>query len=102
MAITLPNITHSLRRPAALDRVRMLRHAVPISLFVLATVFEFWEHWREEGDFILLDRLGMLEVLIFGLVGPIAVFLTISYLLQLMTELDNACSQTAAINRNLE
>lgn len=102
MAITLPKITHSLSQPAALERVRTLRYVVPVCLFVVATVFEFWEHWREEGEFILLDRLGALEVLIFGLVGPIAVYLTISYLLQIMSELDNARSQTAAINRNLE
>ncbi len=84
-----------------LGRVRALRYGVPILLFVLATLFEFWEHWRE-GEALLLDRVGVLEVLIFGLVGPIAVFLTISYLLQIMSELDNARRQTAAVNRNLE
>jgi len=102
MAITLPKLTNSLYQPAALARGRALRYGLPLCLFVLATAFEFWEHWREEGIFPLLDRLGALEVLIFGLIGPIAVFLTVSYLLQLMTELDNARQQTAAINRNLE
>lgn len=72
-----------------------------VVLFVLATAFEFWEHWRE-GETLLTDRIGTSEVLIFGLVGPFAVFLTVSYLLQIMTELENARNQTAAINRNLE
>jgi len=102
MAITLPKLTNSLYQPAALARGRALRYVVPICLFILATAFEFWEHWREEGMFPLLDRLGTLEVIIFGLVGPIAVYLTVNYLLQIMTELDNARQQTAVINRNLE
>ncbi len=79
----------------------MLRFAVPILLFVVATVFEFWEHWQENGS-LLLDQVGMTEVVVFGLAGPFAVFLTVNYLLHLMTELESARNQTAAINRNLE
>ncbi|MGQ9768034.1 MAG: sensor histidine kinase [Anaerolineae bacterium] len=99
--ITVPRLTTSMNQTEMLSRVRLLRFAVPIVLFVLATAFEFWEHWRE-GETLLTDRVGTLEVLVFGLVSPFAVFLTVSYFSQIMTELEKARNQTAAINRNLE
>ncbi len=51
---------------------------------------------------LLFDPLGLLEIFVFGLLGPLAVYLTLTYILHLMEELEGTRSQTAALNHNLE
>jgi signal transduction histidine kinase len=101
MNTALRNPIPALDVSARLRSVRVMRFALPLFLFVLATGFEVWEHWLE-GEAFFVDHLGLLEVLIFGILGPFAIYLTLTYVLQLLTELEQARADTTAINLNLE
>lgn len=101
MTITLPRLTTSVDQPGGLRFVRVVRFALPLFLFVLATSFEVGEHWLE-GEVFRMQPIGLLEILIFGVLGPLAVFLTLTYVLHLMEELERTSDQAAALNQNLE
>lgn len=87
--------------PTNLRRVRVVRFVLPLFLFFLASSFEIWEHWVKSKTFFL-DPGGILEVFIFGVLGPTAVFLTLTYLEGLLLELEEAQKQATAVNQNLE
>jgi signal transduction histidine kinase len=81
--------------------VRVLRIVLPLLLFALATGFEIWEH-EVKNKPLWLDPVGMGEIFVFGVLGPMAVFITFNYVSQLMDELEKARASTAALNHNLE
>lgn len=81
--------------------VRVLRYALPLALFIVVTVFEAGEHWVE-AEFLFIDRLGVFEIFIFGVVGPYAVFLTMTYVDRLLHEVDQARARFIALNNDLE
>ncbi|MDA0243248.1 MAG: ATP-binding protein [Chloroflexi bacterium] len=98
MNTALPNSEHN---PSPnLRFMDTLRFGLPLLLFVLATGFEVWEHWLE-GESLFIDGLGLSEVFIFGLVGPILVFGALTYLSRILGELEQARITTAALNHNL-
>ena len=101
MTIALPIRNGSMEAKGGLRFVRMARFALPLFLFATASAFEVGEHLIE-GEVLQIDPVGQLEVLIFGVVGPTAVFLVLTYILGLMEDLERARSQTAALNLNLE
>lgn len=79
--------------------VNVLRFALPILLFLISNGFELYEHWGE----IVLDNAQLLgEILIFGLLGPVLVFVWLSYIGLLMKKLALANRQLAAVNASLE
>lgn len=84
-----------------LSIVRLIRFSLPLFLFLLATSFEIGEHLMS-GEGWTIGPTGRAEVLIFGILGPSAVFLALTYVLHLLTELESARSQTVALNQNLE
>jgi signal transduction histidine kinase len=86
---------------AATRYVRGLRFALPISLFLLATTFEVWEHWGEH-DPLIVGPLGMLEIFVFGVVGPTAVYLVLTYVERLLQTVQQAHTDIAQLNRELE
>ncbi|MBK7180952.1 MAG: hypothetical protein IPH82_27880 [Chloroflexi bacterium] len=49
-----------------------------------------------------MDPGGVLEVFIFGVLGPTAVFMTLTYLEGLLQKLEAAQAQATAVNQNLE
>lgn len=87
--------------PANLHLVRVIRFALPVFLFFLASGFEGWEHWIKTKT-LFLDPGGFLEVFIFGVVGPLAVFATLTYVDRLLQKLEQAQARTTAVNQNLE
>lgn len=91
----------SVNQDANLRRTRLLRFALPIVLFVLASGFEIWEHRVKHGS-MALDSAGLLEVFIFGVVGPLAVFAALSYVEFLLQTLHHAHTDIASLNRDLE
>ena len=83
------------------QRIRMLRYGLPLALYVVATAFEAWEHWAESAPF-RIDSLGMVEVLIFGVAGPFAVYLTLTYVERLVQTVHQAHTRIAQLNEDLE
>jgi len=79
--------------------VNILRFALPALLFLISNGFELYEHWGE----IVLDNAQLLgEILIFGLLGPVLVFVWLSYIGILMKKLALANRQLSAVNASLE
>lgn len=79
--------------------VNILRFALPALLFLISNGFELYEHWGE----IVLDNAQLLgEILIFGLLGPVLVFVWLSYIGVLMKKLALANRQLSAVNASLE
>lgn len=80
-------------------KVNLIRFVLPVILFVFVITFEVQEHWLDEH--VLRVRL-LPEVLFYGVVGPTAVFIALTYIMTLMRELVHAREETEALNRNLE
>jgi len=78
-----------------------LRWLLPLVLFVFATGYEVWEHVFQKGD--ALEDINMAaEVLIFGVIGPIVVFLVLTYVGRLIREHEMALQQLRYLNLELE
>ncbi|MEI2609597.1 MAG: ATP-binding protein [Candidatus Promineifilaceae bacterium] len=101
MDMALPNPSSRTDAPSSLRSVRFIRLALPLFLFALATSFEIWEHWVKART-LFLDPGGFLEVFIFGVVGPLAVFVTLTYVSHILQELEEARTRMTALNQNLE
>lgn len=79
--------------------VNILRFLLPALLLVVANGFELYEHWNE----ILLFDIQLLgEIFIFGVLGPILVFVWLSYIGVLIKKLAFANRELAQINATLE
>jgi signal transduction histidine kinase len=72
----------------------LLQWVVPLALFLLATIYEY----IEEPISLNLS----MEVVLFGIVGPSAVALTIFYIRRLVNAQDRAQLQLEALNQQLE
>ena len=80
--------------------LRILQWVVPVSLFALATVYEFVEHHIVGGE-PLTFNLSM-EVFLFGMVGPGALAMVIFYIRRLIEAQDQAQQQLENLNHQLE
>jgi signal transduction histidine kinase len=97
MMIKVPSLRKS--RKAA-QNLAVLRWLVPIFLSVTAIAAELVEH-KVEGD-LHFDLLFFIELITFGLFGPIIVGIIISYLYRLVLEELNLQDELQALNRDLE
>ncbi len=80
-------------------KVNLIRFILPVILFIFVIIFEVQEHWLDEH--VLRVRL-LPEVVFYGVVGPMAVFIVLTYVMHLMRRLVRAREETEALNRNLE
>lgn len=79
--------------------VNILRFVLPGLLLVVANGFELYEHWNE---ILLFDMQLLGEILIFGVLGPILVFVWLSYIGVLIKKLAFAHRELATVNATLE
>lgn len=80
-------------------RANLIRFTLPFMLFTIVALLEVPEHLRKNGS------LGMpffSELTIFGIVGPLAVFFSITYIISLLKKLLKVRAETEMLNRNLE
>ena len=82
-------------------RVNLIRYVLPLILFTIVIVYEVWEHWLLEGVFDYDIHLSM-EVLFFGILGPTAVFLVLSYVITLLNKQAAYATELKSLNRTLE
>ncbi len=80
-------------------RANLIRFILPIVLFVVVSSLETPEHLSRIGR---LDTPFFSEITLFGVVGPLAVFLSITYIISLLKKLIKARAETEQLNRNLE
>lgn len=80
-------------------KVNLIRYILPVILFAFVIFFEVQEHWRDEH--VMQIRL-IPEVIFYGVIGPTAVFIALTYIMKLMRGLVRAREETEALNHNLE
>lgn len=79
--------------------VNVLRFLLPALLLTVSNGFELYEHWNQ----ILLFDIQLLgEILIFGVMGPVLVFVWLSYIGILIKKLAYASGELARTNASLE
>lgn len=84
-----------------IHRVNLIRYALPLILFTIVIIYEVWEHWLSEGVFDFDIHLNM-EVLFFGILGPTAVFLVLSYVIALLKKQAAFATELKSLNCALE
>jgi signal transduction histidine kinase len=84
-----------------LRRVNLIRFWVPVTLFLIVLFYESWEHFLLTGA-VTLDIHYTSEILFFGLIGPSAVFLVLSYVAGLLTQQVQVSEKLEAFNQSLE
>lgn len=82
-----------------LRQVDLIRVFLPLLLFLIVAIFEVQEHWIGTGNF---EFTLVSEIAFFGVIGPTAVFLALTYIKSLLREVITARKETEAINRSLE
>ncbi len=88
-------------RALFLRRVNQVRFALPLLLYIVVVAYEVQEHWIKKQT-IGFDINLTAEVLFFGIMGPTAVFLVLSYILRLLQREVATANELEALNRNLE
>jgi signal transduction histidine kinase len=99
-AIHMPQPTRSAVVPS-LRAISVIRYLLPLGLCFLAMAFEFGEHGGvNEGQ--TANWPGMTEMVIFGVLGPAAVFATLTYVVSLLHEINKVHSRITELNLGLE
>ena len=86
--------------PSAARLLRMLRWVLPVALFAVAVAIEWGEHIRIEGESV--SPSFFVETALFGLLGPTAIFLTLSWVVRLLDAYARTSDELAEVNRDLE
>jgi signal transduction histidine kinase len=77
-----------------------VRWILPLVLAVVSVFFEWSEHIAIEHDAVTPSFIG--ETVLFGLVGPVAVFVTLAWVARLLNAYVSASSELAEVNEDLE
>lgn len=93
----VPTLSTPVSAPRAF---RVVRWLLPLSLAAIALFFEWSEHIAREEEGLTPGFLG--EILLFGLLGPIAVAITLAWLARLLAAYLATSDELAAANRGLE
>ncbi|MEI7744695.1 MAG: histidine kinase dimerization/phospho-acceptor domain-containing protein, partial [Chloroflexota bacterium] len=80
--------------------LRILRWVLPIALFAIAVFFEWNEHVRIEAEDVSPSFFS--ETALFGLVGPVAIFLTLSWVVRLLDAYARTSAELERSNQDLE
>jgi signal transduction histidine kinase len=81
--------------------ISIIRFVLPLILFLLALGFEFGEHGGP-GETQRDGWPGMSEIVIFGIIGPAAVFATMTYVVMLLREINQVHAHITELNQGLE
>lgn len=84
-----------------LYQVNIIRFVLPFVLFMIVAIYEVWEHWILDGVVRFNFHLTS-EVAFFGVFGPTAVFIVLSYIVRLLENQIAVSTKLAILNRDLE
>jgi len=84
-----------------LRRVSALRFVLPFILFSIVVWYEVSEHWIQKGTFGFDFNLFS-EVTFFGILGPSAVFVVLSYITRLLKQQIDISAELEQLNDELE
>ncbi len=94
------SVRATLATDSGMRALRLLRWLLPLGLAAIALMFELVEHLHE--GFTTLEAGFVAEVLLFALVGPIAIFLTLRWVEGLLVAYQVTSDELASVNRDLE
>jgi signal transduction histidine kinase len=94
------SVRATLATGSGMRALRLLRWLLPLGLAAIALVFEFSEHLGEESTSVEAGFLG--ELVLFALVGPVTVFLTLRWVERLLLAYQETSDELASVNRELE
>jgi signal transduction histidine kinase len=80
--------------------LRVVRWALPLALAAVALLFELSEHAADGGEEI--GPFFYAEILLFALIGPVAVAITLGWVVRLVTAYQATSAELTATNRDLE
>jgi len=78
----------------------VVRWVLPLGLAAIALFFEWSEHIVREHDDVSPSFVG--ELLLFGVIGPLAVFVTLAWVARLLGAYQRTSDELADVNRDLE
>jgi len=90
----------SMTTDSGLRLLRVVRWLLPLSLTAIALLFELNEHLAEGVSEI--EPWFYVEVVLFAIVGPVAVFITLLWVERLVTAYQQTSAELAEVNRDLE
>jgi signal transduction histidine kinase len=90
----------SLATDAGLRLLRVLRWLLPLSLALIALLFELNEHVSEDATQV--EPWFFLEVVLFAGIGPVAIWITLVWVERLVTAYADTSRELAEVNRDLE
>lgn len=80
--------------------LRIVRWLLPLGLAAVALLFELGEHIQELPGELELGFVA--EILLFAVIGPVAIFLTLLWVERLVVAYQETSAELAAVNRELE
>ncbi len=84
-----------------LRRVQIIRFILPITLFAIVASYETWEHILLKGEFYFDIHLTA-EIAFFGILGPTAVFMSLTYIVRLLESQMTVSEELEVLNIDLE
>ncbi len=90
----------SLTADSGLRLLRIVRWLLPLGLAAVALLFELNEHLAEGAHEI--EGWFFAEIVLFAVVGPVAVFVTLVWVERLVTAYHETSAELADMNRDLE
>ncbi len=93
-------VTHTKRQYSIIRLLKLVQWTLPVVLFFLAATFEVLEH-------VIIDReplapAFLAEMTIFGIIGPVSVWLVLRWVLENQKQLEAANIQIHRMNADLE
>lgn len=90
----------ALASDSGLRLLRLMRVLLPLSLAVIALLFELNEHVSEDATQV--EPWFYAEALLFAVLGPVALFLVLDWVERLVMAYKEASDELAEVNRDLE
>ena len=84
-----------------LRQVQIIRFVLPFILFFIVAIYETWEHVLVKGEFYFDFHLTS-EVLFFGVMGPTAVYISLTYIVSLLKSQVVISEELERLNQTLE
>ncbi len=84
-----------------LSQVQTIRFVLPFVLFLIVASYETWEHVLVKGEFYFDPHLTS-EVIFFGVLGPLAVYISLTYIVSLLNTQISISEKLEKFNQTLE
>ena len=96
----MTTLTAALSMDSGVRLLRIVRWVLPLALAAVAVLFEISEHWTE--GFEEIEPFFVAEIVLFAFIGPVAVAITLGWVVRLVAAYQATSAELEAANRDLE